>query len=49
AVSTGYYGALTSEAMRQFEENNGLYPDGYASDSDLRVLFSAGINRAKQQ
>ena len=38
---TGYFGNVTAEAFESFEAANGISADGIASDSDLRLLFSA--------
>lgn len=40
---TGYYGNVTSESFRKFEEANNLETDGLASTEDLRLLFSADV------
>ena len=39
--STGYYGQMTAAAVTAFEQANGLDADGYASASDLKLMFSA--------
>ncbi len=41
---TGYYGEKTEDALISFEAANGLDTDGYASNSDLKLLFSADAN-----
>ena len=49
AEITGYYGDLSQEAVRLFEQNNNLDADGYASTEDLKLLFSANVKPAPQQ
>ncbi len=47
ATYDGYYGAATQEAVRAFQENNGLEADGIAGEETLRVLYSEdakGVN-----
>ncbi len=45
-VATGYFGELSAEAFRKFEEANSLDVDGYASNEDLVLLFSADVRPA---
>ena len=44
--ATGYYGGVTEESVRKFEENNELTVDGVADSSDLTLLFSADVKAA---
>lgn len=44
--ATGYYGNVTEESVRKFEENNSLTVDGIADSSDLTLLFSADVKPA---
>ena len=44
--ATGYYGNVTEESVRKFEENNNLTVDGIADNSDLKLLFSADVKAA---
>ena len=48
-VSTydGYYGSATEDAVRAFQENNGLEADGLASEETLRVLYSEDAKAAE--
>lgn len=44
--ATGYYGNVTEESIRKFEENNGITVDGIADSNDLKLLFSADVKTA---
>ncbi|MDD6489849.1 MAG: ABC transporter substrate-binding protein [Clostridia bacterium] len=44
--ATGYYGNVTEEAVKNFEENNNLTVDGIADSKDLKLLFSADVKPA---
>ena len=44
--ATGYYGNVTEEAVRKFEENNDITVDGIADNNDLKLLFSADVKAA---
>lgn len=44
--ATGYYGNVTEESVKKFEENNNLTVDGIADSSDLTLLFSADVKPA---
>lgn len=44
--ATGYYGNVTEESVRKFEENNDITVDGIADSSDLTLLFSADVKAA---
>ncbi len=44
--ATGYYGDMTVMAVIAFESANGLTIDGYASTSDLRLMFSSDARPA---
>jgi len=48
-VSTydGYYGAATQEAVKGFQENNGLEVTGLADEETLRVLYSSAAKGIK--
>jgi len=37
---TGYFGAATQSAVRNFQERNGLYPDGTVGPQTAEVLYS---------
>jgi N-acetylmuramoyl-L-alanine amidase len=42
--ATGYYGVLTREAVRNYQRNNGLVPDGIAGYWTLMKLGIANVN-----
>ena len=44
--TTNYFGDYTKSCFEAFEEANGLEVNGYASNEDLKLLFSAKAKRA---